>query len=305
MVRVCDISFNKAVTDSAHRDFFSNYFSRDPSYAYGDTIVLKKNGRIISAVTILRRNIMLDGKKIPAGCIANVCTLPEERHKGYIRILMEKAREVMKEKNFRIGFLLGRPEIYEKFGWKNITGKSIEAYGPPDTGGRNISIREASGRDIPRIKTLYDAHYTRLNGFFERTEKYWNDFLVNFRSSYLGEFGVFVIEKALLFEGYTCMDKKSKSIHEIFFRGKPENSYFHAAREFLKADSLKLHYYDPLYIPEMEKGFGKITYPEINHKMFILPQGRISSGDADITSEKQLQEIFRAKNYTFSLCDKF
>ncbi|MBN2189624.1 MAG: GNAT family N-acetyltransferase [Candidatus Aureabacteria bacterium] len=307
MVKVCDISFNKAVTDPAHSDFFSNYFDKDPSYRCSDTLVLKRDGRIISAVTVLRRKIILDGIKIPAGCIANVCTLPEERHKGRIKLLMEKSAGVMREKGFQIGFLLGRPELYSRFGWENITGKSIEARGPlpGGRGGHNISVRKAEVKDFHTVKSLYDKNYTRLNGFFERSRKHWESFLIKFRSLYLGEFRVFILEKDRKPRGYACIDEKSKTVLEMFFADKPESGYFTAVYDFLKAGGLKLNYYDPLYITELEKLFGKITYPEINHKMFILPSGRLSLGGREITSAKHLKKMFGEFNYTFSLCDKF
>ncbi|MCK9554891.1 GNAT family N-acetyltransferase [bacterium] len=308
MVKVCDISFNKTVTDPLHPDFFSHYFDKEPSYRHSDTLVLKRGKRIISAATILKRKIILDGAKIPAGCIANVCTLPEERNKGYIRLLMEKSVEVMKQKGFQLGFLLGRPELYSRFGWENITGKSIEAYNPLSGGGsgaHNISVRKAAGHDIDRVKSCYDKNYARLNGFFERSEKYWKNFLIKFRSLYLGEFGVFIIEEDGAPRGYACIDEKSKTVHEIFFAGKPESRYFYAVYDFLKAGSLKMSYYDPCYTGELEKSFGKITRPEINHKMFILPSGKLNSGDTDINSARRLKKMFGEKNYTFSLCDKF
>lgn len=306
MVKVCDISFNKAVTDPPHSDFFSHYFDKEPSYRCSDTLVLKRGGRIISAVTVLRRKIILDGIKIPAGCIANVCTLPEERRKGRVRLLMEKSAEVMREKGFQIGFLLGRPELYSRFGWENITGKSIEARDPlPGRGTHNISVREAAGKDFYTVKSLYDKNYTRLSGFFERPPKYWESFLIKFRSLYLGEFRVFILEKDRMPGGYACIDEKSKTVLEIFFADKPESGYFTAVYDFLKSGSLKFNYYDPLYITELEKSFGKITYPEINHKMFILPSGRLSLGGKSITSANHLKKTFGELNYTFSLCDKF
>ncbi len=306
MVKVCDVSFNKPVTDPTHPDFFSHYFDKEPSYRHSDTLVLKRGKRIISALTILKRKIILDGVKIPAGCIANVCTLPEERRKGYIRLLMEKSVEVMRQKGFQLGFLLGRPELYGRFGWENITGKSIEAYNPLSSGsGHTASIRKAAGHDIDKIKSCYDKNYARLNGFFERSEKYWKNFLIKFRSLYLGEFGVFIIEKDGSPRGYACIDEKSKTVHEIFFAGKPESGYFFAVYDFLKAGSLKLNYYDPCYTGELEKSFGKITCAEINHKMFILPSGKLISGNTDIDTAKRLKKMFGEKNYTFSLCDKF
>ncbi len=85
----------------------------------------KINGKIISNVGILKREITVDGHKMTVGGIGGVATHPDWQRRGFARLLLEKADDHLRQNNseFQFGMLFCEKKMvdyYGKSGWVKI-----------------------------------------------------------------------------------------------------------------------------------------------------------------------------------------
>ena len=124
-------------------DEFADMFFRRV-YKPENTLVIKKDGKIVSALQMIPYDIKNGDDIIPSAYVCGVCTLTLERGKGYMKILMNEAMDFMRQKGYYISTLIpAHPwlfEIYKKFGYIFPVNYSIERYNcknnpkKPDTG---------------------------------------------------------------------------------------------------------------------------------------------------------------------------
>ena len=109
-------------------DFIQLYF--DQVYKEENTLVIKKDGRIVSALQILPYELTYCGTTIPAGYLFGVCTLPAERGKGFMNQLMFMALEEMRNRNYALAMLIpASPRLfdyYRRFQFANAFDYSTE-----------------------------------------------------------------------------------------------------------------------------------------------------------------------------------
>lgn len=110
--------------------YFERYFSNNssPEYIEGDTLGAWDENCLISVVHIRRMYFKSNqnNEKYLCGVISNVSTLPEYRHRGLSRQLLQYAIEKMKNENFHISMLgTGQPNHYIPLGYQTLT-MSIE-----------------------------------------------------------------------------------------------------------------------------------------------------------------------------------
>ncbi|MDR2139317.1 MAG: GNAT family N-acetyltransferase [Tannerella sp.] len=142
-------------------DFTQLYFER--VYREENVLVIRENGRVISALQIRPCEMSYCGTILPAAYVCNVCTLPSERGRGWMSQLMRQAIEVMHERGYAITTLIPATEelfgLYERFGYAKAFDRSVEMHFseelPPDPS----SCRIVSSRQLPP-ETVY-AYYNR------------------------------------------------------------------------------------------------------------------------------------------------
>ena len=109
-------------------EFIQLYFDR--VYSDDHTLVIKKNGTVISALQILPYEMTYCGTTIPVGYICGVCTLPSEQRKGFMKQLMFMALEEMRKRNYALAILIpASPRLfdyYRRFDFANAFDYSIE-----------------------------------------------------------------------------------------------------------------------------------------------------------------------------------
>jgi predicted N-acetyltransferase YhbS len=99
-------------------------------YKDEQTVVIRQNGKIVSALQILPCEMTYNGTTIPAGYICGVCTLPSERGKGLMNQLMLQALEEMRKRDYALATLIpatpGLFDVYRRFEFANAFDYSIE-----------------------------------------------------------------------------------------------------------------------------------------------------------------------------------
>ena len=109
-------------------EFIQLYFDR--VYKEENTLVIKKDGRVVSALQILPYEMTYFGAMIPVGYICGVCTAPSERGKGLMNQLMIKALEEMRRRGYALAVLIpatpGLFDLYRRFGFENVFDYGLE-----------------------------------------------------------------------------------------------------------------------------------------------------------------------------------
>jgi predicted acetyltransferase len=112
-------------------DEFTGLFF-DRVYRPENTLVVKRNNRIISALQMIPCKIKIDRRVLPSAYVCGVCTLPPERGKGVMNGLMTEAMEVMRRKGYVISTLIpAEPwlfDFYKKFGYIHPVNYKTETY---------------------------------------------------------------------------------------------------------------------------------------------------------------------------------
>jgi predicted N-acetyltransferase YhbS len=108
-------------------EFIALFFER--VYRSENTLVIKSGGKIVSALQMIPYNVKIDCDILPAAYVCGVCTHPSERGKGLMHRLMAEAMAEMRQRGFKLSFLIpAEPwlfDYYRKFGYNHIVNQGI------------------------------------------------------------------------------------------------------------------------------------------------------------------------------------
>lgn len=111
-------------------DFTELFFNR--VYKPENTLVMKRDNRIISALQMVPYQLKIDNRIVPSAYLCGVCTHPSEREKGVMNTLMAEAMEIMRQKGYLISTLIpAEPwlfDFYKKFGYTHPVNYKTETY---------------------------------------------------------------------------------------------------------------------------------------------------------------------------------
>ena len=109
-------------------DFIRLWFDR--VYKDEQTLVIRQNDKIVSALQILPYEMTYCKTTIPIGYICGVCTLPSERGKSYMNQLMCQAVTAMQNQHYVLAVLIPATpllfDLYRRFKFANAFDYSIE-----------------------------------------------------------------------------------------------------------------------------------------------------------------------------------
>jgi len=101
-------------------------------YKPANTLIIKDQDSIISALYILPYRVQIDVRSFPSAYICGVCTRPSERGKGYMKMLMQAAMDEMRNKGYVLATLIPASErlrdFYRRFGFTLPLNYSVEVY---------------------------------------------------------------------------------------------------------------------------------------------------------------------------------
>jgi predicted acetyltransferase len=101
-------------------EFIKLFF--DNIYKPENTLVVKRNHQIVSALQIVPYKVMVKDLILDAAYICGVCTRESERGKGLMNRLMNEAMELVRERRFAFSFLIPAEhwlfDVYRKAGYQ-------------------------------------------------------------------------------------------------------------------------------------------------------------------------------------------
>lgn len=160
--------------------YFERYFFGDADFQNEYCRVCAADGRLVSAVQIVRRTLSFGDFTLTLGGIANVATLPEYQGRGYNTQCMLQAHAVMEADAFDLA-LLGTDihGYYARLGWEAVPSLSLSGDLRegivPDR--RGFTVRPAQAGDEEAIQALYRAFNDRRPYTVRRSPAYWRDWV--------------------------------------------------------------------------------------------------------------------------------
>lgn len=215
--------------------YIEYYFKR--RFHENFTIVLEdEQHKIVSALQLNQYTMMLRGTAFETSYIVGVCTDPDHRGKGYMRLLMEKAYDMTL--HMRQGFLLLKPvarALYLPYEFEYCF-----EFGP-----RDIEIPVGHEREDlwAMIHSYYKAMKNR-NAYIIRDKEYYQELYLEIQT----ESGI--VKR--LEQGYIIYDEKTKAVREYIVDGQVRNSNLDIMARIIDVktvfEKINFHPYDKVKI---------------------------------------------------------
>lgn len=145
------LSFNDS------EEFISLYFDR--VYKEENTLVIEKNGQIVSALQMIPYTMSYYGTEISVAYIYGACTLPSMRGKGLMRELLHNAFEEMQRRSVALTVLIPDEDwlfdYYRKSGFTEAFDCTENEYARPEVPvyAPEITVMPPN---VPSVDQLYD-----------------------------------------------------------------------------------------------------------------------------------------------------
>lgn len=162
------------------RKIFEIMEKEELSFGY-EPKVLFVNGKIVSNVSLVKRDLYIGSNLLKGGGIASVATHPDYRRKGYAKMLLkERFRDVcFKELDFSPLFT-DKPFIYEKLGWEIFPQRFYileEIKASLNARKKSIEMFHYSTKVLmEEVKRIYEQNILFFPGVLKRDKEYWQEY---------------------------------------------------------------------------------------------------------------------------------
>ena len=156
--------------------YFTTHQMKDPAWSPDQTRLLEVGGATVAHLWVADRTMRYGDARIPFGGIADVCTHPDHRRRGYCGRLLDEAIAMMAKAKQPLSVLFtGSPEVYQSRGWHVVPGEWVSAKVPSgqlaEAGG--ISVRPFEGADLDDVLRVYQEINAHKVGPLDRSPAYW------------------------------------------------------------------------------------------------------------------------------------
>jgi predicted acetyltransferase len=147
---------------------------------------VRKRGKIRGIVGLFPIRWKVGDATFEVGGIGGVSTHPKSRGAGYMKALMNRCLEVMREEGYHLSYLGGQRQRYQYFGYErcglvssfSLTRSNLRHSFADDPGMRFESLRQEDGERLTRARELHDAqhaHCLRAPDDFYSHLRNWNN----------------------------------------------------------------------------------------------------------------------------------
>jgi predicted acetyltransferase len=162
------------------RSYFDRHIQNDPWKNFDNIFVAVERGVILSTLKYIDRDVLINGKFVKAGGIAEVSTKPDHQGEGLSSKLLKLAIKSMEDNGYKMSVLsAGIPDYYRKFGWEHIfTNRKLVKI--PTSSNSSFSVRVVDlSKDLDDIINIYESYSYKFNGVFARNSReYWEKWFV-------------------------------------------------------------------------------------------------------------------------------
>jgi predicted N-acetyltransferase YhbS len=172
-------------------DMWLKTFEYDPGYHKELAFVAEKDGRIVSHVQLVERELKVGaGSTLRIAGVANVATLKDYRRSGISTQLLTHALDFARNKGFHASALFTGAQIpahriYVRLGFSDVYHPLLlfRDFKPPLTWNGNnakgefaqgsIEVRESNEKDDPSLLRIYEKFYSSYEGLAIRDKETW------------------------------------------------------------------------------------------------------------------------------------
>lgn len=149
----------------------------NPRFNASHIIVAEYGGQLIGTGTIFPAQMWLSGVPLSVGAVAGVTVLPAYRQQGVAAKLMEFSiiRMYSEQQALSVLFPFSH-KYYNKFGYGTVSNLHLYRINP-----RNLAtfagadkVRPFQPDDLPVLRVLYKGQLTWNNGWFTRSNEWWD-----------------------------------------------------------------------------------------------------------------------------------
>lgn len=191
----------------------------NPRYDSSHIIVAEHNGQIIGTSTVFPAQMWLSGVPLSIGAVAGVTVLPEHRRQGIASKMMKFAiaRMYAEERAFSVLFPFSH-KYYSQFGYGTVGDLHAYYIEPGNLAGfeGGEKVRPFTPDDLPTMRVLYKGQLTWHNGWFTRSNEWWDRLVTQWPN-------MMVFDNDGMVEGYYSYRVKTNDegrrtlhIHEFF-----------------------------------------------------------------------------------------
>lgn len=153
---------------------------------HGKCIINKQDSQIVSSIQIRPYVISIQGRKLMAAHLSKVVTLPDYRHRGYMKELMKNALDETSHRYLLTTIDAFHPALFEKYGFENTIFRKYYTLTKDQLKGvfpTNIS-RNATAKEL---KKIYDQFSSYFYGCEVREEYYFQYLLdsIDYKTRFL------------------------------------------------------------------------------------------------------------------------
>ena len=107
--------------------FVRNLITNHPRMKLNDHFVIKHRGMIVASLNLIPQQWSLGGVTLKVAEMGCVATLPEHRHRGLIRRLIEEYYRHVADQGYDLSVIEGIPYFYRQFGYEYVLPLDYEA----------------------------------------------------------------------------------------------------------------------------------------------------------------------------------
>lgn len=158
-------------------DFSKEDVSDNPNESYKIRRGVIVDGKLVSCLDLFPFKALLNGKEVGMSGVGGVVTLPEERHKGYVRELFKYCLKESYDRGDTVSYLYPFSNVYyRQFGYEmSMTKNKITVPTADFAKYRNhdtIKFYDPD-HDADCIRSIYKTFSTGKNGMIVRSDKEW------------------------------------------------------------------------------------------------------------------------------------
>lgn len=165
------------VVMGAPREYFDAHYRFDPLALPEHSRIVRADGQIVAHIRLYDRWIRVGSTAVHAGCVGDVCTLPEHRKRGHCRALLQDALDYWDRRDYDLSMILSGVGVYQRVGWVTFPETRYSADIPPwrctpsDPAYR--TRRCARDDDLPQVQDIYAAYNADRPHTTVRSPEYW------------------------------------------------------------------------------------------------------------------------------------